>query len=74
MIRDYSDQFCFPTKPYQRLSAGNDQLQLIKAKPVGLTAEREKIPFQVTPSMPYLTRYGDELTNPTEQTAKKPSS
>jgi Peptidase family M48 len=34
-----------------------DALALLKSKPVGLVAEREKMPFEVTPFMPYLTRY-----------------
>jgi len=37
-----------------------DKLELIKSKPVGTVAEREKMPFEVTPFMPYLTRYGAE--------------
>jgi len=36
----------------------NDQLSLIKSKPIGTVAEREKMPFEVTPFMPYLMRYG----------------
>ena len=35
-----------------------DKLELIKSKPVGTVAEREKMPFEVTPFMPYLMRYG----------------
>jgi hypothetical protein len=35
-------------------------LSLIKSKPVGAVAEREKMPFEVTPFMPYLTRFGAE--------------
>jgi hypothetical protein len=34
-----------------------DRLDLLKSKPVGAVAEREKMPFEVTPFMPYLTRY-----------------
>ncbi len=34
-----------------------DNLALLKSKPVGLVAEREKMPFEVTPFMPYLTRF-----------------
>ena len=33
-----------------------DRLDLLKSKPVGAVAEREKMPFEVTPFMPYLTR------------------
>src|SRR5437870_8772203 len=42
----------------------NDKLEMIKSKPVGTVAEREKMPFEVTPFMPYLTRYGSEATKP----------
>jgi len=36
----------------------SDQLDLLKAKPVGSVAEREKMPFEITPFMLYLTRVG----------------
>ena len=39
-----------------------DKLELIKSKPVGTVAEREKMPFEVTPFMPYLMRYGADTT------------
>jgi peptidase M48-like protein len=35
----------------------NDRLELLKSKPIGNVAEREKMPFEVTPFMPYLTRF-----------------
>ena len=41
-----------------KMDPWNDSLALIKSKPVGTIAEREKMPFEVTPFMPYLTRYG----------------
>jgi len=41
-----------------KIDPWNDNLSLIKSKPVGTVAEREKMPFEVTPFMPYLTRYG----------------
>jgi len=40
-----------------KLDVWYDHLDLIKSKPVGAVAEREKMPFEVTPFMPYLTRY-----------------
>jgi len=39
-----------------KLDPWSDKLELIKSKPVGTVAEREKMPFEVTPFMPYLTR------------------
>jgi hypothetical protein len=47
-----------------KLDPWNDKLELIKSKPVGTVAEREKMPFEVTPFMPYLTRYGTEVAKP----------
>src|SRR5271167_2633199 len=41
-----------------KIDPWNDRLDLIKSKPVGTVAEREKMPFEVTPFMPYLTRFG----------------
>ena len=41
-----------------KIDPWNDTLSLIKSKPIGTVAEREKMPFEVTPFMPYLTRYG----------------
>jgi hypothetical protein len=37
----------------------NDQLRMLKSKPVGMVAETEKMPFQITPIVFYLTRQGD---------------
>jgi hypothetical protein len=47
-----------------KLDPWNDTLALIKSKPVGTVAEREKMPFEVTPFMPYLTRFGSEAGKP----------
>ncbi|HME12258.1 MAG TPA: M48 family metalloprotease [Candidatus Acidoferrum sp.] len=47
-----------------KLDPWNDHLELIKSKPVGTVAEREKMPFEITPFMPYLTRYGSDASKP----------
>jgi hypothetical protein len=47
-----------------KLDPWNDKLELIKSKPIGTVAEREKMPFEVTPFMPYLMRYGAEASKP----------
>jgi hypothetical protein len=39
-----------------RLDPWTDQVELSKAKPVALTSAREKMPFEITPFFPYLTR------------------
>jgi Peptidase family M48 len=51
-----------------------DRLDLLKSKPVGAVAEREKMPFEVTPFMPYLTRFGNEATKPTNASAADPKT
>jgi Peptidase family M48 len=48
-----------------KLDVWNDRLDLIKSKPVGTVAEREKMPFEVTPFMPYLTRFNTDASKPT---------
>jgi hypothetical protein len=53
-----------------KIEPWTDKLELIKSKPVGVVAEREKMPFEVTPFMPYLMRYGSEVRSDTS----KPSS
>ncbi len=37
----------------------NDQLRMLKSKPTGTVAEAEKVPFEVTPFMVYLTRQAE---------------
>jgi hypothetical protein len=39
-----------------KLDPWNDQLFMLKSKPVGVVAEYEKMPFEVTPFILYLTR------------------
>ncbi len=39
-----------------KLDPWTDQVEMAKAKPVALTSAREKMPFELTPFFPYLTR------------------
>jgi Peptidase family M48 len=39
-----------------KLDPWTDQVELSKAKPVALTSAKEKMPFEITPFFPYLTR------------------
>jgi len=55
-----------------KIDVWNDQLSMIKSKPVGAVAEREKMPFEVTPFMPYLTRYGSDTNKPVAASAAAP--
>jgi hypothetical protein len=56
-----------------KIDPWNDRLDLIKSKPVGTVAEREKMPFEVTPFMPYLMRYGAEAVKPVAASATAPA-
>jgi hypothetical protein len=40
-----------------KLDPWSDRVELVKAKPIPLLSAREKMPFEVTPFMPFLTRY-----------------
>jgi len=39
-----------------KMDPWSDKIEMLKSKPVGAVAEREKMPFEVTPFMLYLTR------------------
>jgi hypothetical protein len=56
-----------------KLDPWSDKLELIKSKPVGTVAEREKMPFEVTPFMPYLMRYGADAAKPIAASATPPT-
>jgi hypothetical protein len=55
-----------------KIDPWNDRLELIKSKPIGTVAEREKMPFEVTPFMPYLMRYGADSGKPVAASAATP--
>ncbi len=56
-----------------KLDPWNDRLELLKSKPIGNVAEREKMPFEVTPFMPYLTRFGSEAAKPVAASTNGPT-
>ena len=41
-----------------KLNAWDNKLEMVKAQPVAITSARDKMPFEVTPFFPRLTRYG----------------
>jgi len=41
-----------------------EQLELIKTKPVAITAAADKMPFEVTPFFPFLTRFSSASASP----------
>jgi hypothetical protein len=52
-----------------KLDPWTDQVELAKAKPVALASAREKIPFEITPFFPYLTRLSTPGSEKVAQTA-----
>jgi len=52
-----------------RLDPWSDRVELAKAKPVPLISAREKMPFEVTPFFPYLTRFSTAGTDRVALTA-----
>lgn len=56
-----------------KIDVWNDKLELLKSKPIGNVAEREKMPFEVTPFMPYLTRFGTDVAKPIAASTDTPS-
>src|SRR6266481_2724292 len=48
-----------------KIDPWNDQLRMFKSKPVGTVAESERVPFEVTPFVIYLTRAGDHTVTET---------
>ena len=53
-----------------KLDPWNDQVELVQAKPIALLSAREKMPFEVTPFMPFLTRYQKPGSGITASAAK----
>ncbi len=51
-----------------KVNAWNDDIRLMKSKPVSLISAKDKMPFEVTPLIPYLTRYNE---NPSQQQAQR---
>jgi hypothetical protein len=53
-----------------KLDPWTDRVEMLKSKPVALLSPREKMPFEVTPFMPFLTRYQKPGSNITADPAK----
>jgi hypothetical protein len=46
-----------------KMDPWSDKIEMLKSKPVGAVAEREKMPFEVTPFILYLTRQINNSTS-----------
>jgi hypothetical protein len=62
---DVSQVAALPLGGRLKMDPFNNKLEISKNKPVSLLSAREKMPFEVTPMFPYLTR----LPNPTMKAA-----
>lgn len=59
--RDRIDQIAaLPLGARIRIDSWSDRVELLKPKPVALISPREKMPFEITPLMPYLTRFNTD--------------
>jgi hypothetical protein len=60
-----------------KIDPWNDRLELVKTKPVAINRAAEKMPFEVTPFFPFLTRLGsgapDKAAPAPEKTAAAPT-
>ncbi len=59
-----------------KVNAWDDHVELIKTSPVAITSARDKMPFEVTPFFPRLTRYGSGANPgaPTNTANARPST
>ena len=55
-----------------KVNPWNDQLRMLKSPPAGYVAENEKMPFQITPFMLYLTRDNSSMEGKGAVAAKLP--
>lgn len=56
-----------------KLNAWDDRVEMVKSQPVALTSAREKMPFEVTPFLPHLSRLGTPI-DVTAAAASKPAN
>ena len=56
-----------------KLSPWDDKVEIVKAQPVAITSARDKMPFEVTPFFPRLTRYSTASV-PAPSTAATPTT
>ncbi|MGA8539608.1 MAG: M48 family metalloprotease [Terriglobales bacterium] len=56
-----------------KMNAWDDKVEIVKSQPVAITSARDKMPFEVTPFYPRLSRYGTGSAT-TTTTATAPAS
>jgi hypothetical protein len=64
---DNKDQVAaLPLGARVKVDPWSDRVELLKAKSVSLYSAREKMPFEVTPFMPYVSRYHEAAKSGTQ--------
>ncbi|HEV2401813.1 MAG TPA: M48 family metalloprotease [Candidatus Sulfotelmatobacter sp.] len=56
-----------------KLNAWDDRIELLKPTSAGITSARDKMPLEITPFFPHMTRYG-EIANGTATASAAPAS
>jgi hypothetical protein len=56
-----------------KLNPWDDKVEIVKAQPVAITSARDKMPFEVTPFFPRLSRY-NVAGSPAATTATAPAA
>lgn len=62
--RDVKQIAALPLGGRIKVDPFNNTVEISKNKPIGILSAREKMPFEVTPMFPYLTRLSDSTTKP----------
>jgi hypothetical protein len=57
-----------------KLNPWDDHVELMKTTPVGITSARQKMPLEVTPFSPWLTRSGTAVNPTATANAGNPTS
>jgi len=57
-----------------KLNPWDDKVEIVKAQPVAITSARDKMPFEVTPFYPRLTRYSTASAPASSTTAALPTA
>jgi hypothetical protein len=69
---DASHIVALPLGGRVKLNPWDDTLELLKSKTVGTVADREKMPFEITPFVIYLTRVGSDATKTSQMNSEIP--
>jgi hypothetical protein len=57
-----------------KMNPWDDKVEIVKAQPVAITSARDKMPFEVTPFYPRLSRFGAGNPSPVPTAAEAPAA